>query len=124
MVCSLFALVILAPFFLIVALLVKITSAGPVFYKTCVVGEGGRRFIWRKFRSMKVIPEQEDNEKRRERFRAYVTGDHQNNSKDVPKKIVDEERITPVGWFIRKFSIDELPQLWNVSGLRQGTGRF
>ncbi|MGA1791497.1 MAG: sugar transferase [bacterium] len=108
------ALILLSPVFLVVAILVKITSPGPVFYKTLVVGEGGRRFVWRKFRSMRVVTDEADMKERRERFHAYVNGDHKKNNDLAPAKIVDEQRITFVGRFIRKYSIDELPQLWNV----------
>lgn len=105
---------ILSPLLWLAAILVKISSPGPVFYKTRVVGQGGHQFIWRKFRSMTVLPERLDMEQRRERFRAYVEGRIEANSNNTPMKIIDDKRLTPVGRIIRRYSIDELPQLWNV----------
>lgn len=108
------ALASLSPLLFLVAVLVKRSSPGPVFYKTVVVGRDGRHFVWRKFRSMKVMAEQADVAVRRERYRAYVMGAVSENSKTMPAKIVDDQRVTKVGRFIRKYSIDELPQLFNV----------
>ncbi|MDZ7798318.1 MAG: sugar transferase [Patescibacteria group bacterium] len=101
---SFLALIILLPLFLIVALAVKIDSRGPVFARLKRIGEGGRRFTLFKFRSM-------------------IKGAHamkkdlvaMNERKDGPLfKIKNDPRITRVGRFIRKTSLDELPQLFNV----------
>ncbi len=100
---SLACLLVLLPFFLIVAALVKLTSKGPVFYKSERIGLCGRPFLFLKFRSMYVDAE--------ERRRALA----EENEKSGPIfKMKRDPRITKVGRFLRKYSIDELPQLWSV----------
>jgi exopolysaccharide biosynthesis polyprenyl glycosylphosphotransferase len=97
------ALLILSPLMLIIAALIKITSPGPVFFTQTRCGLGGRRFTIYKFRSMINNAEQ---------MRAEL---HQLNELDGPVfKISDDPRITTVGRWLRRFSLDELPQLWNV----------
>lgn len=98
------ALVALAPLFLLVALAVRLSSRGPVFFAQPRVGFGGRRFRMYKFRSMVA-----DAEARKEALAARsVYAD--------PRlfKVVNDPRITRVGAFLRRTSLDELPQLWNV----------
>jgi exopolysaccharide biosynthesis polyprenyl glycosylphosphotransferase len=100
---SLASLVLLSPIFLIVALLIKLDSRGPVFFVQKRVGLNKRRFRMYKFRTMVVDAEtrQFELEKR--------------NEADGPVfKIKEDPRITRVGKFLRKFSIDELPQFFNV----------
>lgn len=98
------ALVLLAPFFLLIAIAIRLESKGPAIFSQTRVGRDGRHFRFYKFRSMYV-----DAEKRK----AAILKD--NESKDgVIFKMKQDPRITRVGRFIRKFSIDELPQLWNV----------
>lgn len=110
---SVLALLILLPLLALVALLVRLDSPGPVFFSTAVVGKNRSPFTWRKYRSMTVVPEAADVEVRRARFQAYVEGRHQAGSA-APTKVIDKGRVTRVGRFIRRYSIDELPQLWNV----------
>ena len=102
-VASLLAIVILTPLFLAVALLIRATSRGPVFYVQERVGRGGEPFRMVKFRSM-----YRDAHDRR--------GEHaeQNIHRGPIFKIRDDPRITPVGKAIRRLSIDELPQFFNV----------
>ena len=101
---SLLALIILMPFFIILAILIKSTSSGPVFFMHERVGRYGRHFNFYKFRSMY------DNAERRKKELLA-----QNQSKDgVIFKMKNDPRITPIGSFIRKTSIDELPQFFNV----------
>jgi len=96
-------LVVLSPLFLILALLIKLTSNGPVFYRQTRCGLGGRKFIVYKFRSM-----QPDADLRRAELEAL-------NEMDGPVfKIGNDPRCTTVGRFMRKFSLDELPQLFNI----------
>jgi exopolysaccharide biosynthesis polyprenyl glycosylphosphotransferase len=96
-------LLLLAPLFLIVAILIKATSPGPVFFVQERVGMNKRRFKLLKFRSMVA-----DAEHRRHELEAL-------NEMDGPVfKIKNDPRITPIGRFIRQTSIDELPQLINV----------
>jgi exopolysaccharide biosynthesis polyprenyl glycosylphosphotransferase len=95
-------LVLLLPVLVLFALLVKLTSKGPVVYKSRRVGKGGRHFTFFKFRSMCV-----GSEDRGELAACNEKSDHL-------FKIRNDPRITPVGRFMRHFSIDELPQLVNV----------
>lgn len=101
---ALFALVVLAPLFIAAYLAVRLTSKGPAFFAQTRVGRDGRHFQFYKFRSMHMDAE--------ERKAALMA---QNESKDgVIFKMRNDPRITPVGRIMRKYSIDELPQLWNV----------
>jgi lipopolysaccharide/colanic/teichoic acid biosynthesis glycosyltransferase len=96
-------LLLLAPIFLVVALAIKLTSRGPVFFRQLRSGCGGRPFWMWKFRSM--VP---DAEGRRKELLAL-------NEQDGPAfKIKRDPRVTRIGRLIRATSIDELPQLWNV----------
>ena len=101
---SVVAVIIAAPCFLITALLVKITSPGPIIFSQVRVGRYGRHFKFYKFRSMYVDAEA----RKAELLKHNESGD------GVIFKMKHDPRITPVGRFIRKFSIDELPQLFNV----------
>lgn len=95
--------VVLSPLFLLLALLVKLTSQGPIFYRQVRCGLGGRKFTLYKFRSMRA-----DADLQREELEAL-------NEADGPVfKIKDDPRCTPVGRFMRRFSLDELPQLVNI----------
>jgi exopolysaccharide biosynthesis polyprenyl glycosylphosphotransferase len=98
---SAIALFILAPLMLIVAALVAFTSEGPVLYKAPRVGRGGRHFMFLKFRSMYTAMD-----------RAHVA--HANEKQGHIFKIKRDPRVTPIGRFIRRYSLDELPQLINV----------
>lgn len=105
-VAALLAVVILSPTFLIIAIAIKISDPhGPVFYTQERVGKDGRRFRMFKFRSM-VTNADELLEKLKE----------QNEIKGAMFKMKNDPRITSVGRFIRKYSLDELPQLLNVVG--------
>ena len=96
-------LVLLSPLLLILALLIKLTSRGPILYRQTRCGLGGRKFTLFKFRSM-----QADTDLHREELEAL-------NEADGPVfKIKDDPRCTGVGRFMRKFSLDELPQLFNI----------
>ncbi len=96
-------LVLLAPLMLLLALVIRLTSEGPVFYRQTRCGLGGRRFTVLKFRSMISGAEMQ-----REELEAL-------NEMDGPVfKIRNDPRVTPVGRLMRKFSLDELPQLFNI----------
>ena len=97
------SLILLSPLLLAIGAMIKITSPGPVFFQQTRCGLGGRRFMLYKFRSMINNAEQ---------MRAEL---HQLNELDGPVfKISDDPRITTVGRWLRRFSLDELPQLWNI----------
>ncbi len=96
-------LVLLAPVLLAVAVCIRIDSPGPVLFRQVRVGRDGREFLMYKFRSMYL-----DAEARLAELR------HLNEHDGVLFKIRDDPRITPVGRRLRRFSLDELPQLFNV----------
>lgn len=102
-VCSFIGIIVLSPLFVIIAIIIKTTSKGPVFFSQKRVGRYGKTFDIYKFRSM-VINAEELKEKL----------EKQNEMSGPMFKMKDDPRITKVGKFIRKTSIDELPQLWNV----------
>ena len=106
---SLAALLLLSPLFVIVSILIKLSSSGPVFFKQKRLGQSGKEFEFLKFRSM------------------YANNDpaiHQEYIKNLIErkvddsggayKIKDDPRVTPIGRFLRKSSLDELPQFINV----------
>lgn len=101
--CSSLALVVLSPLFLVTAILVK-SDGGPAFYSQLRVGKNGRMFRMYKFRSMVVNAD------------AMLDELLKNNDyKNGPVfKMKDDPRVTRIGRFIRKYSIDELPQLINI----------
>ena len=105
---SLIGLLVLSPFLILIALGIKITSKGPVIYSQMRIGKDGRMFDFYKFRSMFVEGEKEDEEKRKVDYQEFM------RSGEPREKIVNALRITTVGRFLRKYSLDELPQLWNV----------
>lgn len=98
------ALLALSPVFLAVALLIKLEDRGPIFFPQVRVGRFGRQFRMFKFRSMRVDAEQ--------RLKELLAKNQ--HSGGVTFKIKNDPRITRVGAFIRKYSIDELPQFYNV----------
>ncbi len=96
-------IVLLSPLLVAIAILVKLTSPGPVIYKQQRVGRGGRTFTFYKFRSM-----YQDADRRLQEVLA------QNEKSGPIFKMKNDPRVTPVGRFLRKYSLDELPQLFNV----------
>ena len=99
--------ILLLPVFLIIALLVKFTSRGPIIFKQKRVGKGGKEIYIYKFRTMYEDAEERLNEllekdpEARKEWEKYF-------------KLKNDPRVTPVGKFLRKYSLDELPQLFNV----------
>ena len=94
------------PIVIIISILVKITSKGPIFYSTYVVGHHQNLFKWYKIRSMYL---DSDDTIHKKHTREIIK-----NGEQSGKKIQDDPRITPIGHFIRRHSLDELPQLFNV----------
>ncbi len=104
---SLIALVIGLPLFALLALLVKLSSSGPIFYCSLRIGRKGRLFKFWKFRSMHRDADQRlevmlnSNLKLKREWQKYF-------------KLKNDPRLTRIGSFLRKTSLDELPQFWNV----------
>jgi lipopolysaccharide/colanic/teichoic acid biosynthesis glycosyltransferase len=96
-------LLVLSPLLLLLAALVKLTSRGPVFFRQTRIGLGGRHFKMYKFRTMV-----ENAEQLKDRL------GHLNEQGGPVFKIAKDPRVTFVGRFLRKYSADELPQMWNV----------
>ncbi len=90
---SFLALIILLPAFFMIFIAIKLTSHGPAIYKQERIGMNGKSFVVYKFRTMRLGAETETMGK-------YITG--------------DEEALTALGKFLRRWGLDELPQLWNV----------
>ena len=101
--CSLAGLMALAPLLAAVAIAIKFTSRGPVFFSQERVGFGRRSFKMYKFRTMVMNAEE-----------LLAELEQENEVEGAAFKMKDDPRIFPVGRVLRKFSIDELPQLWNV----------
>ena len=95
----------------IVAVLIVLDSNGPVFYRHKRIGQNGVEFEMLKFRSMYV---NNDDTTHREAIKQYMNGEILNDNGNMPYKIGEDPRITRVGRIIRKLSIDELPQFWNI----------
>jgi len=106
--------ILLLPVFALIALGIKLTSRGPVFYRQERVGRDGRIFHFFKFRSMVVNNDEHVH-------RAYLENLVRNGAEasldragQKVYKLVDDPRVTPIGAFLRRTSLDELPQLWNI----------
>jgi exopolysaccharide biosynthesis polyprenyl glycosylphosphotransferase len=100
---SLLLLLFLAPLFLVIGIAIKLTSPGPAFYVSDRIGKKGRVFRLWKFRTMKVDAD---------RMKAFLASSNERDG--ILFKIKNDPRVTPLGRFLRKFSLDELPQLFNV----------
>jgi len=109
-------ILILIPLFMVIAIfvaLIRIDSKGPIFFRQKRIGMNGVEFDMFKLRSMYIGT---DDEVHRESIKQYINGaalNSQENSDNL-YKLVDDPRVTRVGQFIRKYSIDELPQFINV----------
>jgi len=101
---SLSALIVLSPLFALIAVLVWIEDGGPIFFTQIRVGQFGREFKMYKIRSMCLDAEQ--------RLKELLAKNQ--HKEGVTFKLRDDPRITRVGKWLRKFSFDELPQLYNV----------
>lgn len=99
------ALLAFSPIFALTALLIKIEDGGPVFFRQNRVGEGGRLFGMWKFRSMVVNAD---------KLKDKLLDTNQHGTAGVTFKMKDDPRITKVGKWIRKLSVDEFPQFYNV----------
>jgi lipopolysaccharide/colanic/teichoic acid biosynthesis glycosyltransferase len=109
---SLVILILTLPLFLAISLAVKLDSPGPIFYKAQAVGKNGKLFQMYKFRTM---VEDAGNDIHKEFVTQLIKGEiGETGDERQPLKITDDPRVTRLGNFLRKFSLDELPQLINV----------
>ena len=99
------ALLTLSPVYAATAVLIKLEDGGPIFFKQERVGYRGQRFYMWKFRSMVVNADQ---------IKDQLLDQNDHNASNITFKMKRDPRITRVGRFIRKYSVDELPQFWNV----------
>jgi lipopolysaccharide/colanic/teichoic acid biosynthesis glycosyltransferase len=105
---ALLGLVFLSPLLVVSAMMIKLTSAGPVFYVSNRIGYKGRSFRFYKFRSMRLGADRDMD--REALAKAYI----RDEASGLPGKIVNESYLTGWGRFMRKWGIDEMPQLVNV----------
>ncbi len=108
--CAALLLALLSPLLLAIALSVKLDSPGPVIYRQRRVGRGERSFRVAKFRTMRADA---DAGKHRAHVESILAAS-ENGSAAPMEKIQDDDRVTRTGSFLRRSSLDELPQLWNV----------
>lgn len=104
---SFVGIIVLLPFLLVIALLIKLTSPGPILFGNQRIGAGGKEFTAWKFRSMCVDAEETLR-------RVFVENPRLREEWEMDQKIRQDPRVTWVGRILRKSSLDELPQLWNV----------
>lgn len=104
------ALVLLGPLLLLIAVAVKLTSAGPTLFRQARVGQFGQLFVITKFRTMNV---NNNDQEHREFVLALLQDPSAGPMEDGTYKLIDS-RVTRTGALLRRFSLDELPQLWNV----------
>jgi exopolysaccharide biosynthesis polyprenyl glycosylphosphotransferase len=102
-------IIILSPLLLVLILLIKLSSPGPILFKQTRIGKDGKPFTFYKFRSMYVIDGEDE-----ERKKMMLDFMKNNGSKTRDTKVINDKRVTWIGRFIRKTSLDELPQLVNV----------
>jgi len=112
---SVLALLILAPVFLIIAVAIKTTSRGPILFKQKRVGQYGKQFTFLKFRSMRI---NNDTSVHEEYVKKLIAGEARKNPSkgngNAVYKLTDDKRITKIGSFLRRTSLDEMPQFLNV----------
>ena len=100
---SFFGLALSLPLMFIIAIVVRLQSPGPIFYRSVRIGKKGKAFVCYKFRTMIA-----DADKEKENLRS------RNERIGASFKIANDPRITSIGKFLRRYSFDELPQLWNI----------
>ncbi|MGW8181108.1 MAG: sugar transferase, partial [bacterium] len=109
-------IILFLPFFLVIPVLIKLTSPGPVFFRQARVGQFGRKFTFLKFRTMHVNCDEALHKK----YIQELIGDkksrevNNNGKRECVYKIYNDPRVTRIGSFLRKSSLDEIPQFLNV----------
>ncbi len=111
---SLTALILLSPLLLAIAIAIKLTSKGPILFKQTRIGQYGIPFTFLKFRSMYVVNDAQIHQEYVRRFIAGKGECKQSDGNGSVYKLTGDPRITPLGHFLRRSSVDELPQLLNV----------
>jgi lipopolysaccharide/colanic/teichoic acid biosynthesis glycosyltransferase len=111
---SAFALIVLLPLFAIIVLAIKATSKGPVLFSHERLGQYGKKFRFLKFRSMRKNCDSKIHQEYVNRFIAGQVSAANGDGTTPTFKIQKDPRITPIGSILRKTSLDELPQFWNV----------
>jgi exopolysaccharide biosynthesis polyprenyl glycosylphosphotransferase len=111
---SLALIILLLPVFLAIAIAVKLTSPGPILFRQVRLGQYGRKFTFLKFRSMYFRNDHKIHEQYVKQFIAGSNGLEQPAENGTQYKLTADPRITPLGRFLRKTSLDELPQFFNV----------
>lgn len=111
---SLTALVLCAPLFVIVAIAIKVTSRGPIFFRQQRVGQYGRPFVLLKFRSMYVNNDESLHQEWFHNFYAGRATRHRTDGSSGSYKLPNDPRVTRIGRMLRRTSIDEIPQFINV----------
>ena len=104
-------LCLLAPILVLIALVIRLSSKGPVIFRQARVGQYGKLFNFWKFRTMHV---DSDTAIHKEYVTNFISREQPPAETGTVYKITNDPRVTPVGRFLRKTSLDELPQLWNV----------
>jgi lipopolysaccharide/colanic/teichoic acid biosynthesis glycosyltransferase len=111
---SAFALILLVPLFGLIALAIKLTSEGPVLFSQERLGHNGKKFKFLKFRSMQKDCDSRIHQEYVSKFIAGQVSGQNGNGAAPTFKIQSDPRVTAIGRILRKTSLDELPQLWNV----------
>jgi lipopolysaccharide/colanic/teichoic acid biosynthesis glycosyltransferase len=107
-------LILLAPLFGLIALVIKLTSEGPVLYRQSRLGHYGKKFELLKFRSMRKDCDCRIHQEYVSKFIAGQVPGQNGNGSSPTFKIQGDPRVTSIGQFLRKTSLDEVPQFWNV----------
>lgn len=108
---SLLLIILTAPLFLAISFIIKLTSPGPVFFKQRRMGLNGREFMFLKFRTMYV---NNDSQRHQQYVKQLISGGENSAVEPGIYKIKEDPRVTPFGTFLRKSSLDEIPQFINV----------
>ena len=103
-------MIFLSPIFIFIGLYIRMTSKGPVLFKQIRIGKDGVPFLFYKFRSMEMV-DGEDEERKKQMIGFMKNG---NGNTKSTTKIINQSRVTKIGSFLRRTSLDELPQLINV----------
>jgi len=111
---STLALLLVSPLFALIAVAIKVTSKGPVLFRQERLGQNGKKFTVLKFRSMRTGCDSQIHKEYVTRFIAGQVSEKRTDGEKAIFKLQKDPRITPIGRLLRKTSLDELPQFWNV----------